>query len=126
MLDSTKTFAFSFHGRWRKRTFSIVLSGDGPLGLPFTWWGCCGLWFVFFNINQPSLLTPFHSVLASVSAFMALSAVFHFMNSPDNSPLSQSVVPVLFLVLFVFFFCFFLFVCLFVYLFFLSSTYISL
>ena len=47
-----------------------------------------------FVINQPSLLTPFYSVLVSVSVFMALSTVFHSINSPDNSPLSHSVLPV--------------------------------
>ena len=50
-----------------------------------------------FDINQPSLPTPFHSVLVSVSIFMALSTVFHSISSPDNSPLSHSVLPVLFL-----------------------------
>ena len=49
-----------------------------------------------FDINQPSLPTPFHSVLVSVSVFMALSTVFHSINSPDNSPLSHLVLPVLF------------------------------
>ena len=49
------------------------------------------------NINQPSLPTPFYSVLVSVSVFTALSTVFHSINSPDNSPLSHSVLPVLFL-----------------------------
>ena len=43
------------------------------------------------DINQPSLPTPFYSVLVSVSVFMALSTVFHSINSPDNSPLSHSV-----------------------------------
>ena len=37
-----------------------------------------------FDINQPSLPTPFCSVLVSVSAFMALSTVFHSINSPDD------------------------------------------
>ena len=50
-----------------------------------------------FDINQPSLLTPFYSVLVSISVFMALSTVFHSINSPDNSLLSHSVLPVLFL-----------------------------
>ena len=50
-----------------------------------------------FDINQPSLPTPFNSVLVSVSVFMALSTVFHSINSPDNSPLSHSVLPVSFL-----------------------------
>ena len=47
-----------------------------------------------FNISQPSLPTPFYSVPVSVSVFMALSTVFHSINSPDNSPLSDSVLPV--------------------------------
>ena len=50
-----------------------------------------------FGINQPSLPTPFDSVLVSVSVFMALSTVFLSISSPDNSPLSHSVLPVLFL-----------------------------
>ena len=37
------------------------------------------------------------SVLVSVSVFMALSTVFHSINSPVNSALSHSVLPVLFL-----------------------------
>ena len=48
-------------------------------------------------INQPSLPTPFYSVLVSVSVFMVLSTVFHSINSPDNSPLSRSVLLVLLL-----------------------------
>ena len=48
-----------------------------------------------FDINQPSLPTPYYSVLVSVSVFMALSTVFHSINSPDNSPLSNSVLSVL-------------------------------
>ena len=49
------------------------------------------------DINQPSLPTPFHSVLVSISVFLALSTVFHSINSRDNSPLSHSVLPVLIL-----------------------------
>ena len=49
------------------------------------------------DINQPSLLTPFHAVLVSISVVMALSTVFHSINSPDHSPLSHSVLPVLIL-----------------------------
>ena len=33
-----------------------------------------------FDINHLSLPTPFYSVLVSVSAFMALSTVFHSIN----------------------------------------------
>ena len=47
------------------------------------------------EINQPSLPTPFYSVLVSVSVFMALSTVFHSINSPHNSPLSHSVLLIL-------------------------------
>ena len=50
-----------------------------------------------FDINPPSLPTPFNSVLMSVSVFMAVSTVFHCLISPDNFPLSHSVLPVLFL-----------------------------
>ena len=42
------------------------------------------------EINQPSLPTRFISVLVSVSVFMALSTVFHSINSPDNAPLFRS------------------------------------
>ena len=52
------------------------------------------LWFMS-GINQPSLPTPFYSVLVSISVFMALSTVFHSISSPDNSPFSDSVLPVL-------------------------------
>ena len=48
-----------------------------------------------FDLNQLSLSTPFYSVLVSVSVSMALSTVFHSINSPDNSPFSHSVLPVL-------------------------------
>ena len=47
-----------------------------------------------FDINQPSLPTPF-SMSLSISLFMALSTVFHSTISPDNSPLSHSVLSVL-------------------------------
>ena len=54
-----------------------------------------------FDINHPSLPTPFFcvpSVLLSISSvFVTLSTVFHSINSPDNSPLSHCVLPVLFL-----------------------------
>ena len=46
------------------------------------------------NINQLSLPTPFYSVFVSISVFMALSTVFHSINSPDNSLFSDSVFPV--------------------------------
>ena len=36
------------------------------------------------DINQPNLPTPLYSVLVSVSVIMALSTVFHSINSPDK------------------------------------------
>ena len=50
-----------------------------------------------FDTNQPSLPGPFHSVLMSISVFIALSTVFHSINSPDNSLFSRSVPALLFL-----------------------------
>ena len=50
-----------------------------------------------FNISQPSLPIPFYSVLVTVSVFMAPSTVFVSVNSPENSPLSHSVLLVSFL-----------------------------
>ena len=44
-----------------------------------------------FDINYLRLPTLFYSVLVSVSGFMALSTVFHSINSPDYFPLSHSV-----------------------------------
>ena len=37
-----------------------------------------------YDINQPSLLPPFYSVVASVSAFMVLSTVFYSISSPTT------------------------------------------
>ena len=70
-----------------------ILSREGvPAGSP----SHCGDVTVYvYDINQPSLPTPFYSVLVSVSALTALSTVFHSINSPDNSPLTHSVLSVL-------------------------------
>ena len=51
---------------------------------------------VYVLDHKPTELAhTFYSVLVSVSVFMALSTVFHSINSPDNSPLSHSVLLVL-------------------------------
>ena len=47
--------------------------------------------------KKPSLLTPVCSVLVSISVFMALSTGCRSINSPDDSPLSHSVLLILFL-----------------------------
>ena len=41
------------------------------------------------DINQPSLPTPFYSVPVSISVFVALSIVFHSINSLYNTPFSD-------------------------------------
>ena len=51
------------------------------------------LWFMCRAC--PLLFFFFYSVLVSVSVVVALSTVFHTMNTPDNSPFSHSVLPVL-------------------------------
>ena len=48
------------------------------------------------DINQPSLPAPFYSVLVSVSVFMTFSTVFHSINSPNNCPLTRSLLLILF------------------------------
>ena len=68
-----------------------------PVGSPSRGGNVGNVAVYVFDINQPSLATPFYSVLVSISVLMALSAEFHSINSPDNSPLSPSVLPVLFL-----------------------------
>ena len=70
-----------------------VLSCRGSIEL----WGSKLSFSSLCDINQSSLLTPFYSVLVSVCVFIALSTVFHSIRSPNNSPLSHSVLPVLFL-----------------------------
>ena len=71
-----------------------VCSKPSPRGLTFTWWGCCGscLW------HKPAELI--HAYLFCSWVYFCLtilSAVFHSINSPDDSPLSHSVLLVLFL-----------------------------
>ena len=48
-----------------------------------------------YDMNHPSLPTPFYSVHVSIFVFMALSSAFHSTNSPYNSPFFRSVLPVL-------------------------------
>ena len=73
---------------YRKFLFSVVPAGSPSRG---------GDVLVYcFDVNQLSLPIPFfYSVLVSVSVFMALSTVFHSINSPANSSFSRSVLQVL-------------------------------
>ena len=65
-----------------------------PRGLTFTWRGFYGLCLTWTNRACP-LLFQKKSVLISISVFTAFSTVFRSINSPDNSPFSDSVLPVL-------------------------------
>ena len=65
-----------------------------PSGSPSRGWDAAD--HVFY-IKQPSSPTPFYSVLVSLSVFVALSTAFHSINSPQNSPLCHSVLPLLIL-----------------------------
>ena len=78
-----------------KRGICIRREPGSPWGLTFSWWGRYGLCLR----HKPTELAHFfkNSVFVSVSVFMAHSTVFHFVNSPDNIPLSHSVLLVLFL-----------------------------
>ena len=68
--------------------FSSKHGTSRPNGLTFSWWGCYGL----CPRQKPTELAhSFYSALVSVSVSMALSTVFYSINSPDNSPLSHSV-----------------------------------
>ena len=71
---------------------TIVLDFEVPAGSPSD--GGDVTVYVY-DISQPSLPTPFYSVLVSISVFMALSPAFHSINFPYNSPFSYSVLPVL-------------------------------
>ena len=64
------------------------MSAEVPTGSPSRGWDVA---VYVFGINQPSLPIPFYSVLVSIFMYMALSTVFHSINSPDNSPFSYSV-----------------------------------
>ena len=74
----------------------VSLSPDvSPYGLTFTWWGCYGL---CLRHNPTELAHSFFLFFCSRVCFclyMALSTVFHSINSTNNSPFSHSVLPVL-------------------------------
>ena len=66
----------------------------GPHGLTFMWWGCFGL----YRWHEPAELAhSFFILFVCLYLSMALSIVYNSINSPNNSPLSHSVLPVLFL-----------------------------
>ena len=54
---------------------------------------------MYLRHKLTELAHSFYSVLVSAFVLMALSTVFHSVNSPNNSPLSHSVLLVLFALL---------------------------
>ena len=70
----------------RRLATSIPTAVSVFLGSPQTHLHVVGMLCFMSDINEPSLPTPFYSVLVSVSVYMALSTVFHSINSSDNSP----------------------------------------
>ena len=69
---------------WRARSLTVLV----PTGSPSR--GGDVMVYVV-DINQPSLPTPFYSVLVSSSVFTAFSTAFYSINSPNNSPISHSL-----------------------------------
>ena len=72
----------------------MAVKERGPVASPSRGGDVVG---VVKDMNQSCFPTPIYSVLASVSVFMALSTLSHYINCPDNSPFSHSVLPVLIL-----------------------------
>ena len=78
---------------------ATIFSPLSPCGLTFTWSGCYGLCprHKSIELAHSFFFFFFNSVLVPFSVLMALSTVFHSINSPDNPPFSHSVLPVIFL-----------------------------
>ena len=88
-LLSNQTETLNSHGYEKKGLLSLSIPAgapprDGDIAI------------YVFDIKQLSLSHPFYSLLVSVSVFMALSTVFHSMNSPDNYLFYHSVPPIYF------------------------------
>ena len=89
LLPSYSVYGFCWLLQFCDHVFAFV-----PVGSP----SCGGDGVVYvLDKSQLALLTPFCSVLVSVSVFTVLSTLFRSKNSPSNSPLSYSALLVLFL-----------------------------
>ena len=95
-LSSKCSVLSSFHSVCL-RSFFLSFCPSFILSSPRAHLHVVGMLRFMSDRNQQSLPTPFYSILASISVFMDLSSVFHSINSPDNAPLSHSVLLVLFL-----------------------------
>ena len=73
------------HSLFSSSSFLVVPAGSPSRGRDAT---------VCLRRKPTKLAYSFYSVFESVSVVMALSTVFHSINSPDESPLSDSVLPV--------------------------------
>ena len=87
----------------RSLTLKLGLRSDyrhSPHGLTFPWWGCYGL---CLKHKSTELAHSFFFKFCSCVYFslFALSTVFLSINSPDKSPFSHSVLPILSLALLV-------------------------
>ena len=94
LLVSTMSWLLPFDSHCECTPISVLVSCDAPSQVHLH---VVGMLLFMSDINQPSLPTPFCSILVSISIFTALSTVFHSITSPYNSSLSHSVLPVLFL-----------------------------
>ena len=93
LVRDLTTFVSPFPSSWLSLMLNIKMSRiTSSHVLNSTWWGCYGL---CLTNHQPSLPTLFYSFLASICVFMALSTVFRSINSSDNFPFIDSVLPVL-------------------------------
>ena len=68
-----------------------------PVPLASLWADLHAVGMLWFLLKTPILPTPFYCVLLFIYVFMAFSTIFHSINFPNNSLLSHSVLPVLFL-----------------------------
>ena len=80
LARENKSVSISHNMRGQKCNLLTVPAGSPPRGGDVT--------VYVKDKNQSSLPTPFCSVLASTSVFMALSTVFLSISSPDNSVFS--------------------------------------
>ena len=82
MLCNISLIDMLCHGTFALYTFASCTSPRAHLHV-------VGMLQFMSDINQQNLPTLFYFVLVSTSIVMALSTVFHSMNSPDNSPFSR-------------------------------------
>ena len=93
-VEGSKTNLHKGKKDFKRNSHKSISVRRRPSGLTFSWWGRYSL---CLRHKPTELAHSFYSLLVSISVFMALSTVFHSINSPDHSPFSHSVLLVLFL-----------------------------